>query len=155
MSINGFATKQKLYQLCLDYVEQRIQEAKQGIADAQQASAGETKSSAGDKYETGRAMMQQEIDRNTQQLAEAMKLKNGLNRINADTEAGTTAGAGSLVITSNGNFYLAISAGNMIIEGLTYHVVSPASPIGLKLKGMRVKDTFVLNSKSYEVTELY
>lgn len=53
----------------------------EAIVAAQQASTEDTKSSAGDKYETGRAMMQQEQDRNSAQLNEANKLMVALNRI--------------------------------------------------------------------------
>lgn len=73
--------KELLYRQCLDYVQKRMDAAQQGIDEAQQASKEDTKSSAGDKYETGRAMMQQETDRNMAQLNEANKLKVALNAI--------------------------------------------------------------------------
>ena len=60
--------KKKLYDLCIAYVQGRMDEAKLAIDEAQKASNDDTKSSAGDKYETGREMMQQETDRNMAQL---------------------------------------------------------------------------------------
>src|ERR1700710_1305260 len=102
--------KEELYKQCLDYVQKRMEAAEQGIKEAQQASKDDTKSSAGDKYETGRAMMQQETDRNLAQLNEANKLMVALNRIST-TGTATKAETGSVIITSNGSFYLAISAG--------------------------------------------
>jgi hypothetical protein len=66
--------KQTLHHLCIAYVQTRMQAAQNAFNDAEQASNDDTKSSAGDKYETGRAMMQQEKDRNTIQLNEANKL---------------------------------------------------------------------------------
>src|SRR3954468_6378931 len=100
--------KEELYQQCLNYVQSRMDAAQQGINEAQQASKDDTKSSAGDKYETGRAMMQQETDRNMAQLNEANKLKVALNRISF-AGVSAVADSGSVVKTNNGNFYLAIS----------------------------------------------
>ena len=74
--------KKELHRQCLDYAEKRINAAQLAIDEAQKASNDDTKSSAGDKYETGRAMMEQETDRNMGQLTEANKLKVILNKIN-------------------------------------------------------------------------
>ncbi|MGZ3756251.1 MAG: 3-oxoacyl-ACP synthase [Mucilaginibacter sp.] len=145
--------KEELYKQCLDYVQKRMLAAEQGIKEAQQASKEDTKSSAGDKYETGRAMMQQETDRNMAQLNEANKLKVALNAISTAAWF-TKADAGSVVKTNNGNFYLAISAGSLLVNGVTYFAVSPASPIGLKLKGQQAGDEFLLNGKMYKVLEV-
>jgi LPS O-antigen subunit length determinant protein (WzzB/FepE family) len=145
--------KQKLYAECLKYVQTRIDTAQQSIQATQQAANEETKSSAGDKYETGRAMMQQETDRNMAQLNEANKLKVALNQISSN-HISTAAEAGSVVITDNGNFYLAISAGALTIDGKAYFAVSPASPIGFKMKGLKKGDEFRVNGKDYRIEML-
>ena len=142
--------KEELYKQCLNYVQNRMDAAQQGIDEAQQASKDDTKSSAGDKYETGRAMMQQETDRNMAQLNEANKLKVALNAINP-TAVHTTIDTGSVVKTNNGNFYLAISAGTLAVNGESYFAISSASPIGFKLKGLKVGDSFDLNGKGYVI----
>ncbi|HEY0246201.1 MAG TPA: 3-oxoacyl-ACP synthase, partial [Mucilaginibacter sp.] len=128
--------------------------AEQGIKEAQQASKDDTKSSAGDKYETGRAMMQQETDRNMAQLNEANKLKVALNTISINGSADVIE-PGSVVITDNGNFYVAISAGTLPVDGETYFAISPASPIGMKMKGLRVGGEFSLNGKAYHIAHIY
>ena len=144
--------KEELYRQCLNYVQQRMQAAQQGIDEAQQAAKDDTKSSAGDKYETGREMMQQETNRNLAQLNEANKLKVALNAISTAGSA-THVDAGSVVITNNGNFYIAISAGTLLINGEPYFAISPASPIGLKMKGLKVGDEFSLNGKIYTLID--
>jgi hypothetical protein len=145
--------KKELHRLCVHYVQKRIDTAVQAINATQQAANEETKSSAGDKYETGRAMMQQETDRNQAQLNEANKLMVALNHINAGASF-KTAETGSLVITSNGKFYIAISAGTLILNGESYFAVSPASPIGIKLKTQKVGDEFSLNGKIYRIENI-
>ncbi|MDN3550905.1 3-oxoacyl-ACP synthase [Mucilaginibacter aquaedulcis] len=140
--------KKKLYDLCISYVRKSMDAAELGIQEAQKASNEDTKSSAGDKYETGRAMMQQETNRNLAQLNEANKLLVALNRISTSSSA-AKAETGSVIITSNGNFYLAISAGSLSVDGKTYFAVSPASPVGLLLAGKTAGESFMLNGKQY------
>jgi transcription elongation GreA/GreB family factor len=145
--------KEALYQQCIDYVQQRMAAAQQGIDEAQQAAKDDTKSSAGDKYETGREMAQQETNRNMAQLTEANKLKIALNSI---TTSGVTNRVenGSIVTTNNGNFYIAISAGVLTVNGDSYFAISPASPIGLKMRGLQAGDEFNLNGKLYKVESI-
>ena len=142
--------KEELYNQCFNYVKTRMYAAQQGIDEAQQASKDDTKSSAGDKYETGRAMMQQETDRNMAQLNEANKLKVALNTINPAI-AHTNVDIGSVVKTNNGNFYLAISAGTLTVDDENYFAISPASPIGIKMKGLKTGGEFEVNGKVYRI----
>ena len=145
--------KQQLYARCLAFVHERIATSKEAIHIAQQSANEETKSSAGDKYETGRAMAQLEIEKNTSQLAESLKLKQSLEQIQVDYES-ETVHVGSLVITSQGNFYIAISAGQFIIDGETYLVISPASPIGQKLMGLHTQEGFTFNKREFLVLQV-
>ena len=142
--------KKELHQLCANYVHKIMEAAELAVADAQKASADDTKSSAGDKYETGREMMQQETNRNITQLNEANKLMVALNRIST-TGVSVYAGPGSVIITNNGNFYLSISAGSLMLNGKTYFAVSPASPVGRIFNGKKAGDEFVLSGKHYKI----
>lgn len=120
---------------------------------AQSSGNEETKSSAGDKYETGRAMAQLEIENNSAQLAEALKLKKVLEQINPDLETKRVQ-LGSLVLTSLGNYYIAISAGKLLVDGTEYYAISSASPIGVKLMKLRAGESFTFNQKSAVVEKV-
>ncbi|MBB5396430.1 3-oxoacyl-ACP synthase [Mucilaginibacter sp. AK015] len=146
--------KAKLHALCVSYVTNRMQAAQQAIAEAQQAQSDDTKSSAGDKYETGREMAQQETNRNLAQLDEANKLMVALNTI-ALNSTSQKAETGSVICTNNGNFYLAISAGTLTVDGSDYIAVSPASPIGHRLKDKKPGDEFILNEKTYQIQHIF
>jgi hypothetical protein len=146
--------KQDLYQQCLTYVQTRMDAAQQAIDEAQQAQKDDTKSSAGDKYETGREMAQQETDRNMAQLTEANKLKIILNTINPLTSSSQVEN-GSVVITNNGNFYIAISAGSLVVNAVRYFAVSLASPIGIKMRGLKAGGVFSLNGKDYIINSVF
>ncbi|OKS88439.1 3-oxoacyl-ACP synthase [Mucilaginibacter polytrichastri] len=145
--------KQLLHQQCADHITARINNAQHAIDEAQQGQQQETKSSAGDKYETGRAMMQQEINRSLGALNEAKKLMVALNAVSTAGSA-HIADAGSIVITNKGRFYLAISAGTLTLNGESYFAVSTASPIGTKLRGKKAGDSFEVNGMGYEVVEV-
>lgn len=145
--------KEELYKLCIDYVQKRINEARQAIEDAQEGSDEDTKSSAGDKYETGREMMQQVADRSQAQLNEANKMMLQLSSISYSTTSSSVV-TGSLVETNFGKFFIAISAGALNIGPQTYHAVSPASPIGIKLNGLKAGDGFDLNGRAYRIEKV-
>ena len=100
-----------------------------------------------------REMMQQETDRNMKQLNEANKLKVALNKINPNIVA-DKAETGSIVITDNGNFYIAVSAGILVVDDGKYFAVSPASPIGIKLLGQKAGAMFKLNDKTYQIKQV-
>ncbi len=142
--------KAKLYDRCLAYVQERIDNAAEAMQAAQESANSETKSSAGDKYETGRAMAQLERDRHAQLLAEAQRMKADLEKLDPATES-AVAIPGSLVKTSRGRFYISISAGKILLDGTDYFAVSPASPIGALLLGKRVGDSATFNRIEYRV----
>lgn len=147
------ALKEQLYQLCGEYINNREAEIKKVIAEAQDAAANETKSSAGDKYETGREVMQQEIDLNLGRLNELKKLRTVMEQI-LHTQSGAAVVPGAVVYTSNGNFYIAVSAGQLRVAGISYYAVSAASPIGQKMVGQKAGHVFELNGKSFTIKEV-
>ncbi|MFA4868200.1 MAG: 3-oxoacyl-ACP synthase [Pedobacter sp.] len=145
--------KEHLYQLCLNFIEQRIQTAETALAQAREASNDDTKSSAGDKYETSREMMQQDIDRNKRLLIDAEENRKVLEAIGHAVPSDTIRG-GSLVNTNQGIFYISISAGQLQTEGKTVFAISAASPIGKLMLGKKSKDSFSFNGKTYTIQEV-
>jgi transcription elongation GreA/GreB family factor len=148
--IDSAILKQTLFDHCRQYVEQRIETAKTAMEAAQSAANEESKSSAGDKYETGRAMAQIERDRHAQQLAEARKLEQELSRIDV-SKTYSTVQPGSLVLTSQGNYFISISAGKQTVDQTDYFAVSAASPIAVRLNHAKAGDEVVFNGKPIRV----
>ncbi len=145
--------KQELFDKCLEFVEERIASTNNAINQAKDASKDDTKSSAGDKYETTREMMQQEISRNEAQLLEAKKLKHALLQIPVNKNSKTVEN-GSVVLTTYGKFFIAISGGQMTVEGVSYYVISSASPIGKLMNGLKKGGKFTFNGKDFEVEDV-
>lgn len=145
--------KSLLYEFCVEFVEKRIATIQKAIAEAQIAANEETKSSVGDKYETGRAMAQIDKELNIRQLLEAEKLKSDLMKINLKAKPNSVQ-LGSLIKTNEINYFIAISAGKIVIDGINYFAVSPVSPIGAKLLNKSVGDTFEFNGKILIINEI-
>lgn len=95
--------KELLVNQIRDILEKRIETAIHDIELAKESRDSETKSSAGDKYETGRAMVQFEIEKNNFQLNKAIQLKNEVAQIDLYKNP-DKAEFGSIVKTSQGNY---------------------------------------------------
>lgn len=136
--------KRELYDACLHFVNSRMETVKNVIASNKKALFSETKSSAGDKHETGRAMLQLEMEKAGQQLAGINQMEAVLAKVSVENKS-TIVCLGSLVITNKANYYLAISAGKLTIESKDYFAVSTNSPIGKQLLGKKVGDIIPFN----------
>ena len=150
---DGIEIKRELYRKCTEYIDQRIESIQKKLADVAESRSNETKSSAGDKHETGRTMMQLEEQKATVQLYAALEVKQTLNQLNVEM-ANSIIGLGSLVSCDSGNYFIAISAGKLKIEGKRYYGISMQSPIGLKLAGKIVGDEVDFNSKVMKILEV-
>jgi transcription elongation GreA/GreB family factor len=145
--------KSQLYKLCLTYIEERIATAQQALEMANSSANEETKSSAGDKYETTREMIQQEIEKHASAIAEAVKQKQLLQQINPERITDKVQ-PGSLVITDKNNFYIAISAGSLLVDGTKYTSISPSSPIGIKMIDKTTGETFAFNGNTHIIKQI-
>jgi hypothetical protein len=145
--------KPHLHAACQAYVQQRIDAAQHAMQAAQESANNETKSSAGDKYETGRAMAQEERNRNAVQLNETLKLQAELARIDPEKPCDTVR-PGALVATNLGLFYISISAGKLTVDGTDYFAVSAAAPVAAALNGKRVGEEVLFNGKKVRVEQV-
>ncbi|AEE53018.1 GreA/GreB family elongation factor [Haliscomenobacter hydrossis] len=145
--------KTALHQACLERIDQRIALANQAMEDIQNSANQETKSSAGDKYETGRAMMQQEKDKQAIQLAQALELRQQFEHIDPALSFEDIQ-PGSLVLTDEGYYFLAASLGKVIVEDKTVYVLSTASPLGQALLRRRVGDKIQFQQRHIQIIDL-
>ncbi len=146
-----------LYQLCLEFIDNRIKTIRDAIQETQASADQETKSSAGDKYETGLSMMQLDMEKQAEQLQEALRTRKALEQIRLIDETGQSGSGirpGNAIQTSQGNFYIAISAGQLKVNDTTYFAISAATPIGSKLIGMKAGESFTFNGKNYTISSV-
>ncbi len=147
------AIKKELFNLCLEFTDSRLQTIQKTIAEIQESLTSETKSSAGDKHETGRAMLQLEREKAGNQLAEIIKIKETLSRIDIDKSI-KTVGLGSVIYTTVANYYLAISAGELRTTTDKFYAISPSTPIGQLLIGKTIDDEIVFRNQKFKIKKL-
>jgi len=143
-------TKRKLYEACMTYAEQRVQNAEKALADTQDASNQETRSTAGDKHDTARAMMHIESERLGKQLGDAQQTLRNIKSVDSSSMHSSIK-SGTLVHTDIGYFFLAISIGKLEFDDQSYFVVSPGSPMGQALMGHKADDTVQFNKRSIHI----
>ena len=146
--------KEQLYNLCLVFVEQRLITVNKTILDIQNSLQSETKSSAGDKHETGRAMLQLEREKAGHQLAEIEKQKQILQKINVEAKHQKVA-LGSVIKTTQANYFIAVSAGEIVIDKTTYYAISAATPIAQLLLSKDVGDEIFFRGNGFRVIDVY
>ncbi|MDO6736548.1 3-oxoacyl-ACP synthase [Wenyingzhuangia sp. 2_MG-2023] len=144
-------SKQEILQECIRLIDGKLQQIQNAIQDYQEDLNSETKSSAGDKHETGRAMLQLEMEKLGQQYQTVLTQKNVLQKI--DVSVKKKAQVGSLVGTTSGlNYFLATSVGQIVVAEKSIMVVSINSPIGKLILGKQKGAIFVFNSKENEIS---
>ena len=146
--------KEQLYNLCLVFVEQRLITVNKAILDIQNSLQSETKSSAGDKHETGRAMLQLEREKAGHQLAEIEKQKQILHKVNVESKHQKVA-LGSVIKTTQANYFIAVSAGEIVIDKTTYYAISAATPIAQLLLSKGVGDAIVFRGNGFRVIDIF
>lgn len=145
--------KEALYNQCKKFANKRLQTIEEIISSNQKALQSETKSSAGDKHETGRAMLQLEIEKAGHQLQSISKMNETLSKINLESTS-KIAHIGSIIKTETSNYFLSISAGEIMIANEKYFAISASSPIGRLLLGKKENEEFSFNGKRFKIKKI-
>ncbi|WP_066441353.1 hypothetical protein [Chryseobacterium sp. CCH4-E10] len=144
--------KSKLLNIVRNKLLEKIQKFEKLIEETR-ASNSDTKSSMGDKYETGREMLQQEINNLQRQLNEALNQQAFLQKVNTESSAKVQNGA--LVETEKGLFYIAASVGEVICDNRKVMTVSTESPLAKAMAGLTTGQSFSLNNTSHNVKQIW
>ena len=100
--------KSNLLQKIKTKLSEKIENFEKLIAETR-ASSNDTKSSMGDKYETGREMLQQEINNLQVQLNEILKQRDFLKTVLP--KPNDKAEKGAIVKTEKGLFFISVTLG--------------------------------------------
>lgn len=146
-------TKKELFLRMSEILDERIVTAKDALEAARESRDNETKSSMGDKYETGREMIQSEMEKLEHQFEVAMKLKKAIAQLNLEKECGEVE-FGSLVKTNHGNYFISVSLGVLEISGKKYFTISMGSPIGQLLEGKKPNESIIFRGREIKVFEV-
>lgn len=139
-----------IYHKILEELDRKIEVISAAIASAKDSRNNDTKSSAGDKYETGREMMQIEIEKNEVLLNQTAKQRKELARIDVSEEFSKVA-FGSLVVTDKGTYFISIGIGKIKIDDQVCYAISLASPIGSLLKDKAVGGEVQFQGRKFSI----
>lgn len=145
--------KQKIYTHYKQLANDKINMLTTALKDLRESSINETKSSAGDKFETTRAMLHAEQERIGRQLKEAMDQKTNLDNINISINSAQIT-KGSLVKTNKGYLFVSIALGKINLDGIQVIALSPQSPLGYRLMGLKENDNAEVNGTSYFIEKV-
>jgi hypothetical protein len=134
-------------------IQKRIDDANNAIFSAKESRDKETKSSVGDKYETGRAMVQFELEKHSLQLQKAIDLKNELTKINLN-KIHYSVEFGSLVLTNKNNYFISFALGKIEIRNQVFYCISLLSPIGKLLYHKKENDKIMFQGNEFTITKI-
>ncbi|MDF2552221.1 MAG: hypothetical protein K0R77_1496 [Chryseobacterium sp.] len=145
-------SKTEILNILKDKIAHKIQVFENLIAETR-ASSNDTKSSMGDKYETGREMLQQEINNVQRQLNETLNQQSFLQKLS--TEICSKVQNGALVKTDKGLFYISASLGEITFENQKIMTISSESPLAKEMFGKKESETFIMNKVSQIIEKIW
>jgi transcription elongation GreA/GreB family factor len=145
--------KQKIYNHYLLVIHDKASMLQKILDDLKYSGTNETKSTAGDKHETALAMLQIEQANTRAQLQEVLKQKAALEKINPALTVSVVLN-GSLIKTNCGYLFMSIALGKAEVDKTSVIALSPLSPLGQKLMGLKMGDSAVINSATYLIESI-
>lgn len=145
--------KQKIHAHYLQIINGKIAMLQQVLADLKESGSNETKSTAGDKHETALAMLQTEQANTRAQLQEISVQKTALEKINPALSVSVVL-SGSLVKTNRGYLFMSVALGKAVIDENTVIALSPQSPLGQKLLGLKAGESAEINNNRYIIESI-
>lgn len=147
--------KDKIYQSAIAQLKQKealLTEERKNIIES---ILEEEKNSAGDKYETSRENMTQDLNSIEKQLKQNKLDLEELYRLNSIKDTPLTVQEGTLVKLGSDWLLLAISMGQLKVEGQPVFLLSKNSPLGELLVGKKMKASVIFRGKPQSIEEFY
>jgi transcription elongation GreA/GreB family factor len=114
----------------------------------------ETKSSAGDKHETTRAMIQIEREKNSKRIKEIENSKKQLIVIKSVQSDNLKVSPGSIILTSNNNYFISISSEIYSSDTSKFYCVSTNTPIAKSYLGKKIGDIVTFNNIESKIEKI-
>jgi transcription elongation GreA/GreB family factor len=114
----------------------------------------ETKSSAGDKHETTRAMIQIEREKNSKRIKEIENSKKQLIVIKSVQLNNLKVSPGSIIFTSNNNYFISISSEIYSSDTNKIYCVSTNTPIAKSYLGKKIGDIVTFNNIKSKIEKI-
>ena len=146
--------KNEIYQFALSKVGAQLEELLSKLKSLEEDKNSETKSVVGDKYETSRSMLQKEVDQINERIGILQNHRTQLMHIKRNEQNHKLVGAGSLVGTDLGIFYISIPLGKLEIGDVKVFCMSIDAPLAKSLRGKSIGESIQFNNRTYTFTSL-
>ncbi len=128
----------------------KLEELKNARDKVQESIVGEDNRTAGNKFETARAMGQEELDRLNQTMNIAIRELTLLSNISPDKPCDSVQ-LGALITTDKKMMYLCVGLGKIEIGKDIVFAISTSSPIGQQLMGAEKGTEVVFGGKKEKI----
>jgi transcription elongation GreA/GreB family factor len=116
-------------------LDNALAEARSAMEELSSSLGKETKSTAGDKHETGRAMVQREMEQAGERLARCEAFQAMAIRLDLD-RARVQVGPGAIVVSGQARLLIGVGLGPFEVPGLgRFQAISADAPIAEVLAG--------------------
>jgi transcription elongation GreA/GreB family factor len=136
-----------------ELVGSRLEAVRKSIEDAIESRDEETKNTMGDKYETGRVMVEMEMDKLQEQLDQLIKQKKVLSNLKSDAVL-DHVDFGSLVQTNLGKYFVAVGLGMLTIDNEKIYCISLASPVGQAIRDKKAGETVNFQGRDIKIIKI-
>jgi len=145
--------KSDIHAACMHKQQTKIGELQNAIDKVQESIVGEVNSTAGNKFETARAMGQEELDRLNRTMNIAVREIMLLSNISPDKPCDSVQ-LGALITTDKKMMYLCVGLGKIEIGKDIVFAISTASPIGTQLMGKEKGTEVVFGGKKEKIVSV-
>lgn len=144
--------KQQLLDECKNIQKKAIDSSKTAMDETQQAlnEYGPNK----DRYDSFRDQLIGKRDMFASQYQKALTECSILKKINPN-KINERVEFGAVVMTPNSNFFVSISSGKIMLDGVTYYAISPAVPLFKAMEGLKKGDTFEFKEQKQTIDDLF
>ena len=142
--------KQKIFNHYFNVINDKVEMLQKVLADLKESGSNETKSTAGDKHETALAMLQIEQANVRGQLSDALAKKSFFEKIDPHVSAPIIVN-GSLIKTNRGYLLMSVALGKAQIDNINVIALSPQSPLGQRLMGLKAGEAATINNVEYVI----
>jgi transcription elongation GreA/GreB family factor len=146
-------TKATILEHCIQVLQQKINMLENEQADRLEDAAAQGKSTAGDKHDTALAMAHIEQAQQAQVLQEWRRQVAMLSQPDWQVHKNEIT-SGCYVVTNKNHYFIGVALGKIEIENTTILSLSPASPMGQRLKGHKMGDSITWGADSFKIISI-
>ncbi len=145
--------KQDLRKLCLGILEDRMENARFAVDEIEDLiqGIGGTSEESDDDYINSKRL---ELEMLSKRLMDARDELKRLQRMRIEEEF-REVGPGAVVMTDEGNFFVAVGLGVIHAQGGAFMGISALAPIYLAMAGKKSGEKFSFREKHYQIRDIF